>query len=279
MAFLTRIPTPLSNFDDPSRIREDLRLAPRYFPVVGGFIGTVTFGVVLAADLCWPLPVAVLIGLACEALLTGAFHEDAVADFFDAFGGGWNREDILRILKDSRIGSFGLVGLGLAMALRAGGMMSLSETLLGPVMIASSTLGRWNILVVMMCVAPVAERDSISRDVGQRMGFVDLIWGTVLSVPGSLWVVLLTPVRLFLFVIVCGIFGLTFSGYLRRRLGGVTGDCLGCVCYLTQVLVLLLGSAHIEGVVSASCRLSKISPGEIRSAKAIPAISFDSSNS
>ncbi len=246
VAFLTRLPTPLRYIQDAKQIRQDLRLATRYFPLVGALIGAVTTGIVLGSSFLWPFPVAVLLGLAIEAVLTGAFHEDAVADFFDAFGGGWTRDDILRILKDSRIGSFGLVGLGMALALRAGGMMSLDWQVFPHVLIASTTLGRWNILVVMSCVPPVANRESVSKDVGQQIGFVELIWGTGFAIPGWVLVGWTAPLRLVVMVLVSLVFGLCFGVYLRRKLGGVTGDCLGCAAYVTQVIVLLVGSARIQ---------------------------------
>src|SRR5262249_57362946 len=111
VGFLTRVPVPAGACVAPD---------PVFFPLVGGLIGLVTGAVIWAASHLWPMPLAVLIGLAAEAVLTGAFHEDAVADCCDGFGGGWSREDVLRIMKDSRIGSFGVLGLALALLLRAG---------------------------------------------------------------------------------------------------------------------------------------------------------------
>ena len=83
-------------------------------------IGAATGGLAWAAGHVWPPLVAALLALAVEAVLTGGFHEDAVADCCDGFGGGRSREDVLRIMKDSRIGSFGMLGLTLAILLRAG---------------------------------------------------------------------------------------------------------------------------------------------------------------
>ena len=99
--FLTRLPLPEGR---PVEGHE-LPAAAAFFPLVGLGIGAVTAGVVLAADALWSLWIAVGLSLVVEAWLTGALHEDAVADFFDAFAGGWTREDVLRILKDSRLGS------------------------------------------------------------------------------------------------------------------------------------------------------------------------------
>ena len=110
--FLTRLPTPRLDLSDEANRREVLGRSTAYFPAVGGLIGAATGATILLAGRVWPMAVAVAVGLAFEAILTGAFHEDAVADFCDAFGGGWTRDDVLRILKDSRVGAFGAVGMG-----------------------------------------------------------------------------------------------------------------------------------------------------------------------
>ena len=107
MQFLTRIPTPKVVMDDEAERRKILVRSAAYFPLVGAMIGAMTGATIRLAGHFWPIGLAIVIGLAFEALLTGAFHEDAVADFCDAFGGGSTRDDILRILKDSRIGSYG----------------------------------------------------------------------------------------------------------------------------------------------------------------------------
>ena len=125
--FLTRLPTPAVALGDEAERRAILGRSAAYFPLVGALIGAMTGATIRLAGHFWPIGLAVVIGLAFEALLTGAFHEDAVADFCDAFGGGWTRDDILRILKDSRVGSFGALGLGLAVALRGGAIATLGS--------------------------------------------------------------------------------------------------------------------------------------------------------
>ena len=115
--FLTRVPLP-GGMNRPGADPALLGHCPLFFPLVGGLVGAAAGGVLWAAAHVWPPPVAIVLALIAEALLTGAFHEDAVADACDAFGGGWTRDDVLRILKDSRVGSYGALGLGLAVALR-----------------------------------------------------------------------------------------------------------------------------------------------------------------
>ena len=249
--FLTRLPTPRVDLADEGTRRALLGQAPAYFPAVGALVGAITAGVVVLAGQLWPAWVAVALGLAVEARATGSFHEDAVADFCDAFGGGWTREDVLRILKDSRVGAYGVLGLGLAVALRAGATVALPIEILAAALVAAATLGRWAVLPAMWLLPPVAERASISRDVGQPIGPGRLALGTILAAPGCLPLAWIAPGRLALMVVAVAVATLAVVRYVRRRLGGITGDCLGFTCYLAQVAALLVAAARPAGGVGA----------------------------
>jgi adenosylcobinamide-GDP ribazoletransferase len=202
---------------------------------------------ILMAGRLWPIGLAVVIGLAFEAFLTGAFHEDAVADFCDAFGGGWTRDDILRILKDSRVGSFGALGLGLAVALRGAGIASLATDRLLAAVVASATLGRWAILPAMWALPPVADRESLSRDIGRQIGAKSMALGTALAIPGYAGFALSDPVRAAIAVAVVLAVAACLVRYVRRKLGGINGDSLGFLCYASQVVVLLTAAASWPG--------------------------------
>ena len=248
--FLTRLPTPRVDLADEGERRALLGQAPAYFPAVGALVGATTAGTILLAGRFWPAGVAVVIGLLGEAVLTGAFHEDAVADCCDAFGGGWTREDVLRILKDSRVGAFGALGLGLAVALRGGALAALPPDLFAAAVVASAALGRWAVLPAMWLLPPVPERASISRDIGQVIGPGRVLLGTLLAAPGCLPLAWAGPGRLGLMVL--GIMALTLIivRYVRRRLRGMTGDCLGALCYAAQVAALLVAAGRWGGGVA-----------------------------
>jgi adenosylcobinamide-GDP ribazoletransferase len=235
---LTRLPVP-GGMNQAGADRSLLRGAVLFFPLVGGLIGLLTGAVVWAASYVWPMPLAVLLGLGMEAILTGAFHEDAVADCCDGFGGGWTREDVLRIMKDSRIGSFGMLGLTLAVLLRAACLIALDRSVLVPVAAAAAGLGRWAGLVVLAAVPPVQDHDGLSRAVGERMRPWQLVAGTVLAAPTVAWYAWLEPIRLGWGVAAVLVGAGGWAWYVRQRLGGTTGDCLGFACYMGQFLVLL----------------------------------------
>jgi adenosylcobinamide-GDP ribazoletransferase len=236
--FLTRLPVP-GGMNRPGADPALLRRSVVFFPLVGGLIGLCTGAVIWGAAHVWPMPVAVLLGLAVEAVLTGALHEDAVADCCDAFGGGCSREDVLRILKDSRIGSFGAIGLILAVLLRVGCLAAVDRSDLLPVVIVSAALGRWAGLVMMALAPPLVDREGLARNVGERIRWRQVFLGTVLAGPAVLWEAWREPIRFG-----CGLAAVllgtcAWAWYVRRRLGGTTGDCLGFACYLGQVLFLL----------------------------------------
>ena len=242
--FLTRIPVPGGASAIPSSYQQDVPRMLALFPVIGAGIGAVTASVLWLAAQLWPFPLAVLIALAMEAMLTGALHEDAVADVCDAFGGGATQQDILRILKDSRIGSYGLVGLGFAVALRAGGLIASG----GParaalVLVMSGVLARVVILVVMAWVPPVAGRAGLAGGMGMPLRWKTVLGGIALAMPIFVVAAVADPRALGFGVLMCALFVLWFAALVRRRIGGGTGDCFGCAAYAAMVLVTLAFAA------------------------------------
>lgn len=236
--FLTRVPAP-GGMNRPGADRALLRAAVVYFPLVGGLVGLTTGGVAWAVLHVWPPLVAVTLALAVEAVLTGAFHEDAVADCCDAFGGGWTRDDVLRILKDSRVGSFGALGLTLVVLLRAGCLAALPPDVVIAAVAASATVGRWAVLVLMAAVPPAPGREGLGTVVGGRAGWTGVAAGTLTAAAGAGWYAAAEPGRFGLGMAAALVAVAGWGWYARRRLGGTTGDCLGAGCYLAQLAVLL----------------------------------------
>lgn len=245
--FMTRVPL-------SARVptAEVLHRAPVFFPLVGMGIGCFTASVFWIAGLVWPVWIAVLIALAAEVRLTGALHEDGLADFCDGFGGGWDREQVLRILKDSRIGTYGTLGLGFGVLLRIGSLTGIAFEH-GPdswlnaaaALIASAAAGRWMIVWAMAAIPPVAERESLSRDVGSRMSWRCFILSGLGALPAIAWFAYRMPTA---FLIACGLNAvalLMIGSLIRRKIGGMTGDCLGCIGYVSQVLWLLAATARV----------------------------------
>src|SRR4028118_1536958 len=107
MMFLTRLPVP--KLTDHSS--EYLEKSSKYFPLIGWIVGAISCGTFLAFYQFLSIEISLLASIIAGILTTGAFHEDGFADVCDAFGGGWTKEKILEIMKDSRLGTYGTVGL------------------------------------------------------------------------------------------------------------------------------------------------------------------------
>jgi len=242
--FLTRVPVPATDRLAPGIVQVGLTRAVGWFPLVGALIGGLTATIFMGARLVWPVWVAVLLALACEAWVTGAFHEDAVADFCDAFGGEWNADNVRRILKDSRIGSYGAVGLGLALGLRAALTVSLPPALAAMAIIAAATFGRL-IIVVAMATIPIAPaREGLAKDIAAQVGSRTVAIALLTTLPGIALFAWTRPFHLLTAFAVALAFLWWLRAMLIRRIGGSTGDCLGFAGYVGQLLLLLAASAR-----------------------------------
>ena len=235
LSFLTRIPSPQWVDYRP----EFLNKSSRYFPLSGLLIGLFAAVVFLLADIIFPQLVAVLLSMIASVLLTGAFHEDGFADVCDGFGGGWESQQVLDIMKDSRLGTYGTVGLGLLLGLKASSLSVMAaESVAFSMLIAHG----WSRLVaVSMIVQYPYVRDadeSKVRPLANELSLkVFLGVGVVSMLPLCLW---LGVGQLLLLLVVLLLFRSGFGRYLNKRIGGYTGDCLGAVQQVSEVLIYLV---------------------------------------
>ncbi len=244
LQFLTRLPIPGGASADPARFEADLPRALVLFPLVGALIGALTAFVLWLASQLWPLPLAVLLALALEARLTGALHEDAVADLCDGFGGGRTPEDVLRIMKDSRIGAFGLLGLAFALALRAGGLIALPDAATAAIaLIVSGWLGRLLMLAAMLAIPPMPGRPGLGGSVASRATPRALALALLLSLPVPLLGLWWDARAMLLALLGAALFLAWFRQLVLRHLGGSTGDCFGFAGYAGLVLTGLAFAA------------------------------------
>lgn len=211
-----------------------------YWPIVGFLTGTVTWGVFyLASWITAALP-ACMLAVIARLLVTGALHEDGLADFCDGFGGGHNKADILRIMKDSHIGSYGVIGLIAYFILYVTLLASVSAPQMPLSQIAAS--GHWGIFIgadvcskfctaLMVNSLPYArtEEESKTKVLYRKIRLYEFVLvGCVCF--AVLWL-LKTPFPALLPVIVTV---LIFRQYLRRKIGGYTGDCCGATVLVAE---------------------------------------------
>ena len=221
--------------------RVSLNHALKYFPLVGWLVGGVcAFTLHLAAGV-WPIAVAVVISVGVGVLLTGALHEDGFADSCDGFGGGWNKAQVLDIMKDPRIGNYAAIGLLLMLALKLFALVALAGESIELAMISlllAHSASRWLVLPLPWLLDYVRDGDdSKSRDV------VEQRFSAPLFAVSSLFVVmplLIFGVPLFYQAVISAAAAvLALALYFRHRIGGYTGDCLGATQQVAEVAIYL----------------------------------------
>lgn len=240
--FLTRIPVTGAMSGTAEYYYDALRRSVLYFPLVGGFIGLFTASIVLLVGYGLSPLCAALIAIGLEAVLTGAFHEDAFADTWDALGGGWTREQVLEIMKDSRLGTYGTLALIVGVGLRVAAVASLLPmgwewTLVS--IVAASTLSRMAIVGMMVTTAPITDRDSQAKDVSGMQTWKTFVLAAVLTTPMWIIWIILSPIAAALSLVIALIALIWFRRKVLTRVGGTTGDLLGCSAYLVQIIILV----------------------------------------
>jgi len=185
----------------------------------------------------------VILALIVEARLTGAFHEDAVADFCDGAGGGRDAAHARQIMKDSRIGSYGALGLGLAVALRVALIYSFVAPYGALAIIAAATFGRLLAVITMLTTPSVPSASGLARDIIVTLKIRDIALALLLTLPGLLPFAFGAPLAVALATAAAVIFLIWFRILLIKKIGGSTGDCLGFAAYAGQLILLLAATA------------------------------------
>jgi adenosylcobinamide-GDP ribazoletransferase len=248
--FLTRLPTPaLAGFQT-----DWLSQSARYFPLVGVIVGAINVAVWWPAHRWLPGGVAVGLMLAVSMLVTGAFHEDGLADTCDGMGAGGSRERILAVMKDSRIGAFGAIGLILALGLKWTTLAALPARYFPLLVISGHMFSRWCAITLIWRLPYVREDDGKSKPFADRLSGGEWLLSGTIGGAALIPVAWLTAQRwgaldpLVLVVAAgCGA-GVTWLAavYFRRRIGGYTGDCLGFAQQIFELAIYLVGVAWIS---------------------------------
>jgi len=236
LRFFTRLPAPAW----VGHSAEQLNHAARYFPAIGIVVGAIGALVTLAAVQLLPVSIAVLLGMVATLLATGAFHEDGLADSVDGFGGGWTREDVLRIMKDSRIGSYGAIGIGIALVTKFETLAAIGVSpwlTLAAAIVAGHSVSRFASTTLIYALDYARDDDSSkSKPLATRMGKGELALAALFGLAPCL----LLPDGQASIALVAVVFVTLAAGrYFVKRLGGYTGDCLGATQQLTEIAFYL----------------------------------------
>ncbi len=250
LSFYTRVPGP-KRFQNYSQ--SSLSDSIRYFPFIGwivGFAASLTF---IACDHLLGLPIALLLSIITSILLTGAFHEDAFADVCDGFGGGWTKERILEIMKDSRLGTYGVIGLTGILALKfltlqqlitlpvfASGFLikgSLTKMLL---FITAHSVSRFTASTIIFTHSYVGKPASKAAPATVNPGKQNLVIAAFFGFLPLVALVILTSLPLlFLILLPLCITQKVLANYFSKWIGGYTGDCLGAVQQISELVTYL----------------------------------------
>lgn len=233
LGFFTRLPIPAYRLE-PDGFARALWAAP-----LAGLAPALGAALILAIGGWLNLPdlASAILAVTATLLLTGALHDDGLADVADGFGGGATRERKLEIMKDSRIGTYGVAALALSLMLRASLLAPLAGedlTTVLVILIAAHCASR-ALLPVMMCDLPNARAVGVSAGVGQvrsETARLSLLIGVVLLLPLGLSAALFAALML-------GLSYLTIRRLAMRQIGGQTGDVLGALQQLDEIAVLI----------------------------------------
>lgn len=201
-----------------------------YWPLVGFLTGLTTWGTLSLAFLVMPLLPACVIAVIARLLLTGGLHEDGLTDFFDGFGGGQDKSSILRIMKDSHIGSYGTIGLVLYFLLYVS-LLSSFHSLSLPGVIIGADVGSKLCTAIMINTLSYArtEEESKVKILYRKIRFYEFVPVALVCLT-ALWL-MATPFLAFIPTILL-LTGLRW--YFKRKIGGYTGDCCGASVLLAE---------------------------------------------
>lgn len=232
LAFLTRIPVGSWAVDGP-----ELGRAVVWFPVVGAFIGAVIAIIYAGAAEFLPNAMAALFALTLGLFLTGALHEDGLADTVDAFAGGWTRAERLRILQDPRHGTFGVLALICSVGLLTFATAALQPVTAVAVLIAGHALSRATAVALLGWVPPAGEGlgADYARNVTRRQVGTAAVIGVAVAA-AFLGLDAIGPVA------ACAAIALSFARLTKRKIGGVSGDVLGATQQVALIAILLLAA-------------------------------------
>jgi adenosylcobinamide-GDP ribazoletransferase len=230
IGLLTRLPIPVSQ----DRAVERGAAAAWAYPLAGLAIGTIL--AVTVTTLTWiglPIGIVAALVIAVNVILTGAMHEDGLADSADGLWGGWDKARRLEIMKDSHIGVYGVLALSLSLLIRWLGVSALiALDIYWAGLIAIAVLSRGG-MVVLMAAMDNARDGGLSKSVGRpsaKTAWIAVaICGVIALLLGQLAILITAPIA----VLACGLIA-------RSKIGGQTGDILGATQQVTEIALLLV---------------------------------------
>lgn len=252
LMFFTQIPVSKNLPYSETRMNQ----ANRYFSLIGLFVGVAVSLVFYAVNQLWSIEIAIIITMVFSALLTGAFHEDGLADMADGMGGGYSKEKRLTIMKDSRLGTYGAITLVLSVLLKFYLWLELAQfkVLIFSIIFAYS-LSRAFAASLIFDMAYVTDSDeSKSKPLASKQSFSEVITLFVVAFIPVIFIDRYISESLSLLLMIIGsliVFRFVFRRWLIARIGGFTGDCLGAAQQVCELIIYLIIISHLSKVGGA----------------------------
>lgn len=225
-----------------------LRASAAHFPAVGWVVGLIGALALAGALALWPPIVAAVLCTVVTVLVTGAFHEDGLADVVDGLGGSASRERALEIMKDSRIGAFGAIALVLALGLKFALLATLAAQgalTACAVVLAAHVLSRLAPLAVMRAAPYVGGEGGKAKPLADAVSGASVGIAVLWSLPAAGLLVVVGGLNGAVALVAAALVALFMVRLLRRRLGGFTGDGLGATQQLGELAIYLALAARL----------------------------------
>ncbi|MBN2166815.1 MAG: adenosylcobinamide-GDP ribazoletransferase [Marinilabiliaceae bacterium] len=231
LGFFTRIPCKYEYS------QTGLNKSNRYFPIIGMVVGLIAGAVFFGANEILPKSVAILLSMITTILVTGAFHEDGFADVCDGFGGGWTKVRILDIMKDSRIGAYGVTGLIGILSLKFILLYEISNDQIISTLIIGHTISRGMAVWTMKSLIYVRDDETSKvKPIAKQLNVKDFLIASMFSL-ASLF--LYKSFYILLLFIPLLITKLWLEKWFKKWIGGYTGDCLGTLQQVSEIVIYL----------------------------------------
>lgn len=261
LMFYTRIPCPKWTGHEPTMLNK----ATRYFPLIGWIVGAISYTIYFLSSLIFPVEIAVLLSMIGGILTTGAFHEDGFADVCDGFGGGWTQEKILTIMKDSRVGAFGAMGIFLMLLLKfyllvhlvqishklnvdsANVVASHFNFTLGMIFMGAHSISRLMAISLIFTHQYVRDENiqltgnqnkTLAKPIAQDFSWKEILGSLIFGITPCIYLIT-QKISLVLLLIPLLLTRFYLASYFKKWIGGYTGDCLGATQQVTEVMFYL----------------------------------------
>ncbi len=235
LQFLTRLPlghnVPFSNAAFAASVR--------YYPLIGLLIGGLVAAVYVASGQLFPHSISIILSTVMGLLLTGAFHEDGLADMFDGIGGGQNAAQSLVIMKDSRIGVFGAAALLSALMLKIVALIEIPPATAIVTLVVAHCLSRWS-SVIVIATSRYVRSEGKSKPVAGDISRFGVVLASITALLALAALGFMTEPWIAMGATVGMVVGHASSRWIyERKIGGFTGDCLGATQQFSEIGIYL----------------------------------------